>query len=58
MADERATSGSHVALVLGLWFLAPVTAEYLYGYDESTGNLEELIGGLIVLAPLYGGPRS
>jgi len=39
----------------GLLLFAPITAEYLYGYDESTGDLAELIGGLVVFAPLYGG---
>ena len=39
----------------GLLLFAPITAEYLYGYDDSTGDLAELIGGLVVFAPLYGG---
>ena len=43
------------APVLGLLVLAPVCAEYLYGYDESTGNLSELLWGLLILGPLYGG---
>ncbi|MFE6306420.1 hypothetical protein [Nocardiopsis sp. NPDC057823] len=41
--------------VLGLLLLAPVCAEYLYGYDDSTGDPRELLGGLFLFAPLYGG---
>jgi hypothetical protein len=55
MTDEPSARAGHVAPALGLLFLAPVTAEYLYGYDESTGNVAELVGGLVVFAPLYGG---
>jgi hypothetical protein len=39
----------------GLLLLAPVCAEYLYGYDDSTGNLAALAGNLFLFAPLYGG---
>jgi hypothetical protein len=39
----------------GLLLLAPVCAEYLYGYDDSTGNLAALAGGLLLFGPLYGG---
>jgi len=56
------SSGSPQAVVwrrtapaLGLFLLAPITAEYLAAYDDSTGNLGELIGGLFLFAPLYGG---
>ena len=41
---------------LGLFVLAPVCAEYLWGYDDSTGNPETLVGNLIVFSPLYGAP--
>lgn len=41
--------------VLGLLVLAPVAAEYLSAYDDSTGNLGELLGGLFLFVPLYGG---
>lgn len=41
---------------LGLFLLAPVCAEYVVGYDTSTGDLVDLFGGLVILAPLYGGP--
>jgi hypothetical protein len=44
-----------IAPALGLLVLAPVCAEYLYGYDDSTGNLPALLGGLVLFAPLYGG---
>jgi hypothetical protein len=41
---------------LGLFVLAPVCAEYLWGYDTSTGDRVALVGGLVFLAPLYGAP--
>jgi hypothetical protein len=44
-----------IAPAVGLFFLAPLTAEYLIGYLPETGNLTELLGGLYLLAPLYGG---
>jgi hypothetical protein len=44
------------ALALALVLLAPVGAEYLTGYDSSTGNLPELLGGLLIFVPLYGAP--
>ena len=52
---EESTGVRRVTPALGLFLLAPVTAEYLYGYDDSTGNLEELVAGLFLFAPLYGG---
>jgi hypothetical protein len=42
--------------VLILLFLAPVGAEYLAGYDTSTGRPLELLAGLLILGPLYGAP--
>ena len=42
--------------VLGLVVLAPVCAEYLWGYDDSTGHPGTLLGNLIVFTPLYGAP--
>lgn len=42
--------------VLALAVLAPVCAEYLWGYDDSTGHAGTLIGNLIVFTPLYGCP--
>lgn len=40
--------------VAGLFVCAPVCAEYLLGYDETTGDWLALLGGLVVLGPLYG----
>ncbi len=45
-----------VAPALGLFLLAPLTAEYLLGYDTSTGDIGALLAGLLFFAPLYGGP--
>jgi len=42
-----------IAPVLGLFFLAPLTAEYLIGYLSET--FTEMLVGLWLLAPLYGG---
>ena len=44
------------SLAAGLLLLAPLCAEYLVGYDTSTGNPVALLGGLLILGPLYGGP--
>ena len=41
---------------LALAVLAPVCAEYLWGYDDSTGHPGTLVGNLIVFTPLYGCP--
>ncbi|MBA2955800.1 hypothetical protein GON03_15805 [Nocardioides sp. MAH-18] len=41
---------------LGLLVLAPVCAEYLWGYDDSTGHPGTLVGNLLVFSPLYGAP--
>ncbi|CAI9399190.1 hypothetical protein [Nocardioides sp. T2.26MG-1] len=41
---------------LGLFLVAPVCAEYLWGYDDSTGHPATLLGNLIVFSPLYGAP--
>ncbi|WP_017599077.1 hypothetical protein [Nocardiopsis lucentensis] len=40
--------------VIGLLMLSPVCAEYLIGYDSNVGRPLVLLGGLLVLAPLYG----
>ena len=45
-----------LGLVLGLVVLAPVGAEYAVGYDTSTGHPLTLVGGLLILTPLYGAP--
>ncbi len=45
---------SRIVPALGLFFLSPVCAEYLIGYDDSTGDAVELLGGLMIFGPLYG----
>lgn len=45
-----------LAAVIGLLLLAPIGAEYLIGYDTSTGNVSELLGNLAIFVPLYGAP--
>ncbi|WP_193317835.1 MULTISPECIES: hypothetical protein [Streptomyces] len=40
--------------ILGLLLLSPICAEYLIGYMEVMGDPVELLGGLLILAPLYG----
>ena len=42
------------AQVTGLLLLAPICAEYLAAYDDSTGDPQQLIAGLFVFVPLYG----
>ena len=42
--------------VLVLLLLAPVCAEYLAAYDDSTGDPVALLAGLVVFVPLYGAP--
>jgi hypothetical protein len=54
-ASGRPTWWRRLLPALGLLLLAPVCAEYLYGYDDSTGNLAALLGGLVLFGPLYGG---
>lgn len=39
-----------------LFLLAPIAAEYLLAYDSNAGNVAMLLGGLLVIAPLYGAP--
>lgn len=43
-------------LALAVFVLAPITAEYITGYDSSTGDPLVLLGSLLIFAPLYGGP--
>ncbi|MQA88122.1 MAG: hypothetical protein GEV03_26760 [Streptosporangiales bacterium] len=52
----RPTMPRRIAPALGLFLLAPLTAEYLIGYDDKVGRPVELLAGLLILAPLYGGP--
>ncbi len=42
--------------VVGVLLLSPVCAEYLSAYDASGAALLGLLGGLVVLSPLYGAP--
>jgi hypothetical protein len=39
-----------------LLVLAPVCAEYVSAYDDSTGDPLRLLGGLLIFVPLYGCP--
>ena len=41
-------------LVLALLVLAPICAEYLSAYDDSTGHPATLMGNLVIFIPLYG----
>ena len=41
-------------LVLSLLVLAPICAEYLSAYDDSTGHPATLLGNLLIFIPLYG----
>jgi hypothetical protein len=42
--------------VVGLFFFAPISAEYLIGYDDLIGRPLELVFGLLIFGPLYGAP--
>lgn len=44
------------AQVAGLLVMAPVCAEYLSAYDDSTGDPAKLLGNLLIFVPLYGCP--
>ena len=54
-AEERPRDRRWVQVVV-LLVLAPVCAEYLAAYDDSTGDPVRLVGGLVVFTPLYGCP--
>lgn len=47
---------TRLAAIIGVLILAPIGAEYLVGYDTSTGNWRELLGNLLIFVPLYGAP--
>lgn len=49
------SGGRRMALGL-LLLLAPICAEYLVGYDNSTGRPLALLAGLVIFVPLYGAP--
>lgn len=63
---ERPARGTHAhgvlrrrvrwTLAAGLLVLSPVGAEYLLGYDTSTGDPAALLVGLLFFVPLYGAP--
>ncbi|HEU5473569.1 MAG TPA: hypothetical protein VFV67_23225 [Actinophytocola sp.] len=55
-AAGRRRMPRRLAPAIGLFVLAPVCAEYLAGYDDSVGRVWALLGGLLILGPLYGGP--
>ncbi|MGW5264775.1 hypothetical protein ACWEQG_27685 [Microbispora sp. NPDC004025] len=45
-----------LATAAGLLVLAPMCAEYVTGYDDSTGDPLALATGLLIFGPLYGAP--
>ncbi|MEU6411642.1 hypothetical protein [Microbispora sp. NPDC046933] len=45
-----------LAMAAGLLVLAPMCAEYVTGYDDSTGDPLVLAAGLLIFSPLYGAP--
>ncbi|KAA9378430.1 hypothetical protein F5972_16390 [Microbispora cellulosiformans] len=44
------------SLAAGLLVLSPMCAEYLAGYDDSTGDPFVLVVSLMIFSPLYGAP--
>ncbi|GLW25920.1 hypothetical protein Mame01_59620 [Microbispora amethystogenes] len=44
------------SLAAGLMVLSPMCAEYLAGYDDSTGDPFVLVVSLMIFSPLYGAP--
>ena len=48
--------GRRIRCAVGLVLLSPVCAEYVTGYDTSTGDPVQLLGGLLIFGPLYGAP--
>jgi hypothetical protein len=52
----RGKPRGHAAQVVTLLLLAPVCAEYLAAYADSTGDTGELLLGLLFFVPLYGAP--
>ncbi|MBE3012896.1 hypothetical protein IL992_27470 [Microbispora sp. NEAU-D428] len=45
-----------LAVAAGLLVLAPMCAEYVTGYDDSTGDPLVLAASLLIFSPLYGAP--
>jgi hypothetical protein len=54
--DPTTVRGSRWVAVACLLVLAPVCAEYLAAYDDSTGDPRALLMGLVFFVPLYGCP--
>ena len=54
--ELTAARGSRWAAVVCLLVLAPVCAEFLAAYDDSTGDPGALLLGLVFFVPLYGCP--
>jgi hypothetical protein len=50
------TRSRNIRGVLLILVLAPMTAEYLIGYDDTIGNPAALVFGVLFFAPLYGAP--
>lgn len=53
---EPARLRTHRLQVVMLLLLAPIGAEYLSAYDDSTGDVVALLFGLLFFIPLYGAP--
>lgn len=53
---DGSRSGLRVTLAAVLVVLSPMCAEYVTGYDDSTGDPVALAGGLLIFSPLYGAP--
>jgi hypothetical protein len=54
--EASSSRRNHWTAVICLLVLAPVCAEYLAAYDDSTGDLGALLLGLAFFVPLYGCP--
>jgi hypothetical protein len=54
--ETRKAGPVRLPLLLGLAVLAPIAAESLVGYDDSTGDPLALLAGLFIFIPLYGAP--
>lgn len=52
----RTRDPRRLALTAGLLVLAPMCAEYVTGYDDSTGDPLALAANLLIFSPLYGAP--
>lgn len=53
---QGATREGSGTQVIALLILAPICAEYLAAYLETTGDLVQSLGGLLIFTPLYGAP--